>query len=551
MRLQIEQLRLVTIVLVAPLLNVLLNILINKISEQHPLGIRKELIWWLTILISVTLAFLSLSDAEVYDYKLGYFALALIVIFVFHCLYIWRKYLLSISSKILASSRRKKILFQGTLLISLLVILTIWVFREIDTTKKIRLEKNEASNLRYEKNLDYFAEGVKIKNDEIKYHALKEGIKDLQEIRNVRKSWFVNEYPTTTPIYNLQQITNYLEKSQAVQEQDISEHPLWTLEFSPDGELIATGGWDTKIYLLDKSLKPIDTQQGLEEVITSVSFNSQRDTLAVGTRRSTLQTFHVNQRNKLQLSNVNSWNTDTGQGGILTLSFNPVKNDIIATAGWDGKVRLWNIRSKRRIDEFRNHQDPVRSISFSSDGKILATAGEDGKVFLPELDKFKTFSKYGNTSTQNWIWSINFQPNGKLLGVAGEDGKVGIWNTSSGEFIKKWDTKQGRVTNVRFSSDGEQIATAGWNGTVKLWNLSGKLMGKWNIPSPITSLSFSPKSKQIAAARLDGKVSLWNIKQLDDKELNELINRSCKILNENPNRVQEEDIEKLCPKPNN
>ena len=52
----------------------------------------------------------------------------------------------------------------------------------------------------------------------------------------------------------------------------------------------------------------------------------------------------------------------------------------LATAGEDGDVKLWNIRSGRPARALRGHTGPVRALSFSADGQRLISAGQDGTV---------------------------------------------------------------------------------------------------------------------------------------------------------------------------
>jgi WD40 repeat protein/energy-coupling factor transporter ATP-binding protein EcfA2 len=232
---------------------------------------------------------------------------------------------------------------------------------------------------------------------------------------------------------------------------------------------------------------------------------------------------------------VREFNQLEGHGEeINSISFSK-DGKYLASSSDDRSIILWDLKNnKSKI--FRGHSNRINSVSYSPDGKRIASGSDDKTIKIWDL---KGNIIQSLEIDKAYITSVHYSPDGKILASATDDNSVVLWKENKGKFelfkkILHSNILPGnRVKAVSFSPDGKSLASAGWDGIIKIWDLNGILIKSKSLETScrksqgstigekkLTSISFSSDGKTIAVGSLDNSIVLWNLKNNCTKELN-------------------------------
>ena len=190
---------------------------------------------------------------------------------------------------------------------------------------------------------------------------------------------------------------------------------------------------------------------------------------------------------------------------------------VLASAGFDGTIRLWDAAIGRHLSTITHPGPWVKGISFSPDGHTLAS-GNGSDVYLWDVKTGR--SKKTLTGHKNGVNSVAFSPDGGILASGSSDETIRLWDVVTGKHKKTLTGHKGEVLDVAFNPDGRTLASGGTDGLLFLWNVATGERKKTftghasdangDTDGWVWNVAFSPEGRTLMSGDSDDTVCLWD-----------------------------------------
>lgn len=158
---------------------------------------------------------------------------------------------------------------------------------------------------------------------------------------------------------------------------------------------------------------------------------------------------------------------------------------------------------------YTGHTGPAIGVTWSPDGKKLASCGNDGTIQVWNAQTGKTLWK---VSISQYAFAVAWSPDGKKIAGGGGDGSVTILDASNGKQLAVYIKQIGAIEGLAWSPDSTRLVSGSQDKTADILNVqTGKLMISYTGHTDgVERVAWSPDGSKIASASHDGTVQIWN-----------------------------------------
>ena len=255
--------------------------------------------------------------------------------------------------------------------------------------------------------------------------------------------------------------------------QNNETHTSWVvgLDFSQDGKLLASGDSNGNVAILNLETNEISLVKKYFGRVSSIRFNNDGNILAIAGGSHQIYLWDIQNKDVLVEPFGGYKLSDTISGTSTIISFSPSNSTLVST-GADNLTKVWDVRAKTPSSILSGYQEPMISLAFKPDGKILASGSRDGTIVLWDMVYLEQIGS-PLVGHAGWVETLAFTPTENILISGGGDQKIILWDVNLRRQIGlPLSAHRGDIKQIDISPDGNILASGGEDSKIILWNIN-------------------------------------------------------------------------------
>ena len=277
--------------------------------------------------------------------------------------------------------------------------------------------------------------------------------------------------------------------------------PVKDVVVSPNDQLLASVSFDYSVVLWDtQSFQESHRLLGHDASVVTAAFSPNGRFLATG--GDDFYTLIWDMSVIWDLEDPSPAAKFLHKGKIANITFSADSN-LMASASWDGYLRVWSLEDMSLIAELAGHQGPVNAVQFLNDNTQLLSAGRDGHIRLWDLkEKRNTRSLVRNG------WGVNvMHVDEKLRFIAygTADGAMKIQSLDENDVSVTMASGKDPVLSIQYHPIFQKLAFGTAGGRVVIADMaSSSVQNDFHITDgPVWGLTLFDNAEKLAVAGLD------------------------------------------------
>lgn len=241
-----------------------------------------------------------------------------------------------------------------------------------------------------------------------------------------------------------------------------------TLAFTPDGKiLVAAGQSDDKsgIRFWDMGTgKVLGTLPGHGDGLNDAAISPDGSVIATGGYDKFVRRWDVATRKELAALPCDN----PARRVVFAPGGKTLASGEDAIGNEDGLLHLWDAKTGKSLRTMKGHANGVLTLAYAPDGKLLASAGHDKVIRLWEPATGAAKGRLAGHADS--VYALAFSPDGKTLASGGQGGQLRLWDSATGKAIASVEADNNYVAVIAYSPDGKLLIEAGSEGGIRLWD---------------------------------------------------------------------------------